>query len=133
MRASLTLAMNLDFVNRFPSSNLNRNPPTLPRTARYAIIVEMGHRKSCVRPTNTSIPLRQGSVLDAFRCIFIIVGVAGLSISISLKVRCTWGSNAFSDGTVSSPARKKPKKHTLDTAHNNESYVLFPNMTKLTE
>ena len=92
-----------------PSWNLNRNPGPFPRAARYAITAVTGHSLLFVLPTTLSMPLRNGSVFDAFKRIFNKVGLVIMSTLTSSKVRCAAGLKAESDGTVTSPERKKPK------------------------
>ena len=62
------------------------------------------------------MPLRNGSVFDAFKRIFNKVGLVILSTLTSSKVRCAAGSKAESDGTVTPPEHKKPKKARVTAA-----------------
>ena len=57
-----------------------------------------------------STPLRNGSVFDDFSLMPISVGFFGSSIATSAKFKCVPASYAPSDGTVISPALKKPRK-----------------------
>ena len=106
-----------DLVRGRPSFSLKRGPWSPPLLARYASIAMTGQRSLLVRPINIEIPLRNGSVFEAFRRISITVGDVGLSRARSLNVRCVEWSNASWDGTVISPTLRNPKKHVVDAAH----------------
>ena len=62
------------------------------------------------------MPLRKGSVFDAFKFIWMTRGDNALSTAISLKLRWTAGSYSAADGIVTSPERKNPKKQVTNAA-----------------
>ena len=64
-----------------------------------------------------STPLRNGSVCDDFSLMRISVGLLGSATATSAKFKCVPASYAPSDGTVISPALKKPKKQVHAAAH----------------
>ena len=75
-----------------------------------------GQRSFSVEPIKMWIPLRNGSVLDAFMCTLRSEGLHLLSTATSEKLRWTPASYSASVGTVSSPALRKPKKHRHEAA-----------------
>lgn len=75
---AFTKAINLVLINAFLFSNLNRSPGTLPHLAKCAAI---GQSLLYVQLTTLFL---YGSIFDSLRCTFIIVGLLGLSIAMSL-------------------------------------------------
>jgi len=64
------------------------------------------------------MPSLSWSVLEALRKSLTREGLSWLSIATSAGDRWQDGSKAESDGTVSSPSQKKPKKAVEHAAHN---------------
>ena len=57
------------------------------------------------------MPLRNGSVLEAFSLICSMLGGTLWSAAMSEKFKCTAGSYEVVSGMVISPERRNPKKH----------------------
>ena len=104
-RASWILCMNHCCVNSQPSANWNRQLRVFPLKATYASSAVIGQVPVWVLPSTTSTPFWNGSVLEAFRT---TCGLWMQSTDTSVKHKCAVLSNADSEGTVNSPALKKP-------------------------
>ena len=110
LRAFLTLATKVLLVRYLPFLKRNDGPVPPPLRLRYPVVAWTGHNTFPALPMNTS---RRGRS----RWIWIVDGLFLSSTMISAKVRWVLGSYWLSEGKVSSPALKKPKKHTDITAH----------------
>ena len=107
-----------DRVSGDPPSNLKRGPGAASRTAMNWIIAWTGQIGLLDAPKNTSMPCwRKGSVLLCFILRRITEGAVWLSIATSARFRCTAGLYSLAEGTVNSPARRKPKKPVQAVAH----------------
>ena len=100
-----------------PRSSLKKGPGASRREAMHDSSAVTGHNGELVRPRWISTPAPNWSHLYSFNLIQIAVGLLGLSTATSPQARWTAVSKAATDGTVISPERKKPKKHTVAAAH----------------
>ena len=89
----------------------------MPLTHKYPVTAATGHRGDETLPTIKSTPFRNGSVFDCLMVICRIVGCCALSTATSSTLKCIFGSNVVSLGTVISPTRRKAKKQRHDAAH----------------
>ena len=116
-RASRTCFTSPSLVSGVPPANLKNGPCDRPLTAKYAATAATGHNPLPVFPRYTETPFLKGSVLDALIRTCTVVGDVTLSSLTSPSLRWEPASYSFAEGTVTSPDRKKPKKHVQHAAH----------------
>ena len=80
---SRTFLMKWSFVRFLPSLNWNKNPALSRRMARNAIMASTGQSCEWVLPRKMSIPLQNGSVLEALIQTLSVFGSATLSTAMS--------------------------------------------------
>ena len=89
---------------------VKRGPGSGLRMPKYLMIYLTGQTTLSVLPRKMWRPCRNGSVLLCLMAICITEGLLWLSRARSPRFRWTSGSYVAGEGTVNSPARRKPKK-----------------------